>query len=301
MKGLQSVLAGTIGAALVVGASAAFAGSGVGGIFNLGVSNNVDGSTSLSGTTAGNQLYVANADPTNAAVRADAVGGSALYGRSQTGRGAYGYHSGAGAGAGVQGDTHGNGPGVLGRSTGGGPGLQSIVNSGVAPLAVNSSTKVVHLNADQLDGFEANGLARAARMTTQGFMNLTETSQAYGPDVSITAPQAGLVLANAAVTVRNPTCTTGCIAVGQIRHVDTGEGSTPSKTTIVHSATEDTLANIGMSYVFEVSPGVNTFQVQLYREAGGDGLIQGWYGEMNALYVPFGGTGGSTLGASAKR
>ena len=285
---LKSALVGAAAATFVVAAASAFAGSGIGGVFNLGVSNSVDGSTSLSGNTTGNQLYVTNANPTNGALRADAVGGNAMYGRSQTGRGVFG-------------DTHGSAAGVLGRSTGGGPGLQAIVNSGVAPLAVNSSTKVLHLNADRLDGLEANGLARAARMTNQGFLNLTETSQAYGPDVSITAPQAGLVLANAAVTVRNPNCTTGCIAVGQIRHVDTGEGSTPSKTTIVHSATEATLANIGMSYVFEVSPGPNTFEIQLYREAGGDGVVQGWYGEMNALYVPFGGTGGSTLAASSKR
>src|SRR6266508_3600802 len=254
---VKSLLAGAIGAALVVGASAAFAGSGVGGIFNLGEPNTVDGSTGLSGNTPGNQLYVANASPTNGAVRADAVGGIGVYGRSQTGRGVYGYHSGAGAIAGVQGDTSGTGAGVLGRSTGGGPGLQAIVNSGVAPLAVNSPTKVPNLNADRLDGLEANGLARAARMTNQGFLTLTETSQVYGPAVSITAPQAGLVLANAAVTVRNPAnCTTGCIAVGQIRHAETGAGSTPSKTTIP-SASEATMANLGMSYVFEVSPGTN--------------------------------------------
>jgi hypothetical protein len=300
----KSLLAGAIGAALVVGGSAAFAGSGVGGIFNLGEPNTVDGSTGLSGNTPGNQLYVANASPTNGAMRADAVGGIGVYGRSQTGRGVYGYHSGAGTMPGIQGDTSGNGAGVLGRSTGGGPGLRAIVNSGVAPLAVNSSTKVASLNADRLDGFEANGLARAARMTTQGFLTLTELSQPYGPQVTITAPQAGLVLANAAVTVRNPSnCTNGCIAVGQIRHVETGGGSTPSKTTVLKDPEvplEATMANLGMSYVFEVSPGVNTFEVRLNREAG-DGSVLGWYGEMNALYVPFGGTGGSTLSAAANR
>ncbi len=298
---VKSLLAGAIGAALVVGASAAFAGSGVGGIFNLGEPNTVDGSTSLNGNTPGNQLYVKNSDATNGALRADAVGGIGVYGRSQTGRGLYGYHSGAGAMPGIQGDTNGNGAGVLGRSTGGGPGLRAIVNSGVPPLAVNSSTKVANLNADRLDGFEANGLARAARMTTQGFLTLTELTQPYGPAVSLTAPQAGLVLANAAVTVRNPAnCTTGCVAVGQLRHVQTGEGSTPSKTTVLGGGAEETLANLGMSYVFEVSPGVHDFEIRLSREAG-NGAVQGWYGEMTALYVPFGGTGGATLGASFKR
>lgn len=57
------------------------------------------------------------------------------------------------------------------------------------------------------------------------------------------------------------------------------------------------MANLGMSYVFDVSPGINTFNVQLLRETG-DGTLLGWYGEMNALYVAFGPTGGSTLGAS---
>jgi hypothetical protein len=292
---MKSLLAGAIGAALVIGASAALAGSGVGGVFNLGEPNYVDGSTRLSGNTPGNQLYVANANPVNGAVRADAVGGIAVYGRSQTGRAVYGYQSGGGAFAGVQGETNGTGAGVLGRSTGGGPGLQAIVNSGVAPLAVNSSTRVANLNTDRLDGLEANGLVRAARMTNQGFLNLTETSQVYGPAVSITAPQAGFVLANAAVTVRNPSnCTTGCVAVGQIRHVQTGGGSTPSKTTVLRNPSEETLSNLGMSYVFEVSPGVNDFEIRLSREAG-DGFVQGWYGEMNVLYVPFGSTGGGPV------
>ena len=75
---------------------------------------------------------------TAAAIRGDAVSGI----------GVNGIHSAStGIGSGVEGrsaSTDANSAGVLGRNTGGGPGLRAIVNTGVAPLAVNSQVKVAN-------------------------------------------------------------------------------------------------------------------------------------------------------------
>jgi hypothetical protein len=143
------VLLSAAAAALVFGAVTAFAGSGVGAVFNLGQANTVNGTSSLSGSTAGPQLKVTNTNSANQAITAVAGSG--------TGIALYGSHSGStGTGAAVRGQTaSAAGPGVLGVNTGGGPALQATVNAGVAPLKVNSSAKVANLNSDQLDGHDS--------------------------------------------------------------------------------------------------------------------------------------------------
>ena len=49
--------------AFLLAATAALAGSGVGGVFNLGQVNSVNGITKLQGATSSQQLYVQNASP----------------------------------------------------------------------------------------------------------------------------------------------------------------------------------------------------------------------------------------------
>src|SRR3954470_15056719 len=48
--------------AVLGGATLALAGSGVGGVFNLGVSNSVDAKTTLTGASSGAQLQVTNSN-----------------------------------------------------------------------------------------------------------------------------------------------------------------------------------------------------------------------------------------------
>jgi hypothetical protein len=62
MRGLffRGVVVGSLTAALVLGASAALAGTGVGAVFNLGQSNTVNAASSLSGSSSGAQLTVSN-------------------------------------------------------------------------------------------------------------------------------------------------------------------------------------------------------------------------------------------------
>ena len=108
--------------------TAAFAGSGVGGVFNLGQVNTVDAQTVLNGNPGANpELKVVN----------------------------------NGSGAAIRGETNSGDPisaGVLGKNNGGGPGLKATVSAGAPPLAVNSSVKVPNLNADLLDGLDSAGL-----------------------------------------------------------------------------------------------------------------------------------------------
>jgi hypothetical protein len=64
---LKGAVAGGVGAATVLVATAAFAGTGVGGIFNLGQANTVNATSTLSGATPGKaQLQVTNTGTTTA-------------------------------------------------------------------------------------------------------------------------------------------------------------------------------------------------------------------------------------------
>jgi hypothetical protein len=100
----KGAVVGGIAGALCAAATVALAGTGIGGIFNLGVDNTVDGQTLLRGNTGSNpQLRVNNQQGSDGAI------------------GVLGVHSaGAGGGAGVQGEsasTSATATGVSGRIT----------------------------------------------------------------------------------------------------------------------------------------------------------------------------------------
>jgi hypothetical protein len=126
-----------------------------GGNFILGQDNTADQQTKLTGTVANPQLRVENAS--------DVSGARAIVGRLTS--------TTAAAGAvGIFGDSASPGAvGVLARNTAGGSALSAVVNSGVAPLIVNSNTKVANLNADRVDGSDivvqgiSNGLGGSGR------------------------------------------------------------------------------------------------------------------------------------------
>lgn len=59
-KFLKGAFAGGIGAAVVMTATAAVAGTGIGGVFNLGQTNTVNETSSLSGTKNGPLLHIGN-------------------------------------------------------------------------------------------------------------------------------------------------------------------------------------------------------------------------------------------------
>ena len=126
----KGIVLGAAVSVLVLVASAAVAGTGVGGIFNLGVSNTVNGTSALSGVTPGAQLQVAN---TSTGATAQAITGTT---NSPT------------AAA------------ISGRNAGGGPAAAFSVLAGKPPFAVDSATKVNNLNADLLDGVDSAAFLR---------------------------------------------------------------------------------------------------------------------------------------------
>lgn len=63
----KTVIAATIVVGVTAGMSTAFAGTGVGGVFNLGATNTVNAPTTLTGSTAGKQLQVTNTNTGSAA------------------------------------------------------------------------------------------------------------------------------------------------------------------------------------------------------------------------------------------
>ena len=144
-------LLGASAAALILVTTTALAGSGVGAVFNLGVTNTVDAQSTLTGNPGANPLLRVTGTGTAATIRADAGSGIAVngistsgtgqLGQSTSGIGLFGAHIGStGTNPGVWGQTASTDPGsagVTGRNFGGGPGLQSIVTSNsVAPLKV---------------------------------------------------------------------------------------------------------------------------------------------------------------------
>jgi hypothetical protein len=192
-RGKLTVLA-VVTALTLVTASAAFAGSGIGGVFNLGVTNSVDAITTLVGNVAGPSLRIDN--------NSTATGSTALD-------------------------------------------LQ--VESGKAPMKVNSTAKVGKLNADQLDGKDSSAFASSSH-THSGADITSGTVEADriedGPGSNLNADQldglnsTDLTVGMATVSGlgNNPTTTVDflappaqvSVAAGQVVHVTSNKafGST---------------------------------------------------------------------------
>ncbi|MDX6512590.1 MAG: hypothetical protein QOE36_2094 [Gaiellaceae bacterium] len=132
---LKGAFVGGIGATLVLMGSSALAGTGIGGVFNLGQSNTVNHASVLAGATGGDQL-----DVVNNSTASNATAGTFL-GKSAT------------AGA------------VRAYNTGGGPALTLGVAAGKPPFTTNSATRVTNLNADKLDGHDGGEFARSVPLS----------------------------------------------------------------------------------------------------------------------------------------
>lgn len=156
------------------------------------------------------------------------------------------------------------------------------------PSAANASNAQ---NAGKVDGLDANSLIRLARMNTTTTLTLTNSDQIYGTVLSITAPRAGFVMIHGDTTIRNTACTTGCGVATRLHHL---QSDATSGSALGSIAPGQTFANIANAWVFHVDAGVNTFEIFAMREVG-NGTLQGWLGELAAIYSPFGSTGAGTL------
>jgi hypothetical protein len=133
MKRLLYFCAGAC-AAIGLVATPAVAGSGVGGVFNLGVTNSVNGTTSLTGNTAGTQLNVSNASSSGSIY--GVFGKTTSASASVNSAGVRG--TGSGSAAGIVG-TQTDGIGVRGSVTGG-TGVSGRASTGTGVLGVHASS-----------------------------------------------------------------------------------------------------------------------------------------------------------------
>jgi hypothetical protein len=138
-----AVVAALIGG-IAATATVAVAGSGVGGVFNLGQSNTVNTSSALAGTAAGKQqLVVANL--------ATAPSSGALFGYGKSAS-----------------------PAATFQNAGAGPALSLVAGAGQPPFTTNSAYRVPNLNADKLDGLDSTQVMRGnsyAARTTLGALD----------------------------------------------------------------------------------------------------------------------------------
>lgn len=202
---LKGAVVGLI-CAVLGGGAVALAGSGVGGVFNLGVSNSVDQPTRLTGASPGAQLGVTNTS---------AGGGS--YGLNVANASAAApavYASNNSSGIGVQGNSS-TGVGVLAQTasmtlpaikaqnTGGFPAASFLTNANVPPFRVNQTAKVVGLNADFLDGKDSTALTGHAYGVSNPF-SVVALNTGLTTVASVDVP-AGSYVVTAATTIAGST------------------------------------------------------------------------------------------------
>ncbi len=164
MRGhLRTAVVAALVGAFAAAATVAVAGTGVGGVFNLGQDNGVNATTDLHGSTAGAQLLVRNGSAAHGAyaVAANGVSADTPVISGANGGSGPGFRGQSVSGIGVIGQT-GGASSAAGSftNTGGGPAGSFTVNNGAAPFTVNSSTVVSRLNADSVDGYSGTSFAQ---------------------------------------------------------------------------------------------------------------------------------------------
>jgi hypothetical protein len=145
-------------------------------------------------------------------------------------------------------------------------------------------------NADTLNGYAANGLVRVARVHPGG--TALTTSDATVATVSITAPAAGFVMLQADYSIAGTGCP--CSTFALLRDNVTGALIPNYRGTRVEA--DGNYQGGAIVYVFPVTAGVRTFDLRAKKLVGTSVTIDS--PTLQALYVPFGSTGGSTLSAA---
>jgi hypothetical protein len=158
-----------------------------------------------------------------------------------------------------------------------------------ATNATNATNAATAANANLLNGIAANGLVRVARGNNSGNTALGVTNTTI-TTVSLTAPAAGFVLLTADVNTNG----TGCPCEGWYLMRDAVSGTLSSNYKIVRNETSSVYHEGALTWIFPVTAGARTFQLQGFRNLGTTLNANG--AALTALYVPFGSTGGATLG-----
>lgn len=160
------------------------------------------------------------------------------------------------------------------------------------------------VNADEVDGRDANELTRVAAMrttSTSSGLPARPTYLFYGTPLSITVPTAGFVLVTANVSVINSggsPCTANCTVGMWIGH--TGDENSYGYTETTIDPVGASRASLGSSVLVPVDAGENFLDIRLTRFHGTTGVLQGWYGTLTAVFSPFGSSGATASTAAAQ-
>jgi hypothetical protein len=182
-------------------------------------------------------------------------------------------------------------------NTGTGRGIGITVAAGKAPIVVGATAgKATNLDADKVDSYSANELSRGTR--AKGASGTLTGSAATIASISLQAPRAGFVLVTAAL---EPYASTGCTTACQAGFALTDGsfttwnyyqpvGAAPTGFTSYQGSTT-------ITSMFAAAAGTKTVNIQAWQ-SGGTGTIAVFY-DVTAVFVPFGGSGGGTLGAGS--
>jgi hypothetical protein len=173
-------------------------------------------------------------------------------------------------------------------------------------MRVSNSIRVPNLNADKVDGYDANSLVRTATASSGvggDLFAITTNYPTYQNTItlSITAPTSGFVLINAGASVENGGACSG-FACGIFLRIQHSATSAISPYVVVDADNANSPDNAAtVSYVFPVSAGPQAFILQMTKGSGGTQTMYYFSANANALFVPFGSTGTGTLGASVQK
>ena len=175
--------------------------------------------------------------------------------------------------------------------------LNLAVEDGKPPLKTNSGTRVANLNADAVDGYDANDMTRVALHGTEdGESALTFGAQA---SFSITAPKDGFVLLTGQLTggTFSENCAP-CFVHLRLRDVSNNQTSPFAAATVGTGAAAYSYTTLPVTYVFPVAAGEHIYQL----EAGispPEFPVTLTNPVLTGIYSPFGPTGTKSLNPSA--
>ncbi len=154
-------------------------------------------------------------------------------------------------------------------------------------LGALAPDKTPVVNADKVDGRQANGLTRVVQGGAIATTAITSSGIVY-VQVVIQAPTSGYVELASSVSIQGAGCTVLCNVTA---YLSTSNGN-PISLPMVQTVAGATYETASSTTVTAVAPGTHTYQLRLIRSSGGNGVISGWYGEMTAHFSPFNATGG---------
>jgi hypothetical protein len=241
------MIAGAVFTSVVFLTTTAYAGSGIGGVFNLGQSNSVNETTTLTGAKAGAMLQVTNTN-----------------------------------------------------SSSGATGLAVTVPGNLPPLTVSSEGLVRRLNADEVDGFQANNLNRVATANASTiFAGLDPTKVVTA---TINTAKTGFVIARGQALVTDDFSSQKCGSCyfHMYLHDETANTTSVLATARIGTGTaRGDYAELANEWVFPVTKGTRTFSMRIYQVALDGGTGEAANPVLVLQFVPFDGNGAQAAASSA--